>query len=296
MNSYSPFNRKFWRVGALTVFGLLLSHAVPAQPMPYEEVNPTVEIDDTFQSQARVVLMLLTLIVFMTLLIVGMMASKNPNKFSIMWFLNSITGKGSPDPEMDHEYDGITELDNPMPAYLRLIFYGSIIFAVVYLFHYHVLGTGVLQTEEYLAEMEEAEKKYQGIELPEDQIILITDQARLEKARTIFNENCATCHGEEMGGISGPNLTDAYWLHGGEVTDLYTTITEGVPGKTMISWKKRISSTQRLELASYILSMQGTSPPNPKAPEGTKMGEEAPAPEPDKAAMDNTVVDSATTP
>ena len=289
MNSYF-IKRKFWKTGLLTATGLLASLAGYAQP--YVEENPMVEMDTSFQQQARVVLFLLVVIVFMTLLIVGMMASKNPNKFSIMWFLNSITGKGSPDPKMDHEYDGITELDNPMPAYLRLIFYGSIIFAVVYLFHYHVLGTGVLQTEEYLAEMEEAEKKYQGIELPDDQIILITDGARLEKARTIFNENCATCHSEDMGGISGPNLTDEYWLHGGTVKEVYSTITEGVPGKTMISWKKRISSTQRLELASYILSLQGTSPANPKAPEGTKMGE-APA-QPVELPEDSTAVDSGT--
>lgn len=275
MKTFSQFTRKTWKAGLLSVTALLLSLSVQAQS--YVNENPRIEVDDYLGQQLRFVFAMLIIVVFLTLLIVGMLASKDPKKFSLMWFFNSITGKGSADPKMDHEYDGITELDNPMPAYLRLIFYGSIVFAIVYLLHYHVIKTGPLQTEEYLIEMAEAELKYQGIELPEDQLIMITDGARLEKARSLFVENCATCHGEALGGISGPNLTDEYWLHGGDIKEVYATITDGVPGKTMISWKKRISSTQRLELASYILSLQGSSPPNPKAPEGVKAGEEAPA-------------------
>lgn len=289
MNRFPKINRKSLRTGGLAAVALALAGSLSAQALPYATENPRVELGDYLHQQVRFIFILLVVVVVLALLIVGMLSSKDPNKFSIMWLVNSITGKGAPDPKMDHDYDGITELDNPMPAYLRLIFIGSIIFAVVYLLHYHVIGTGVLQTEEYLIEMAEAEQKYQGIELPEDQLIMLTDKARIEKGKALFTENCATCHREDLGGITGPNLTDAYWLHGGDIKEVYATITEGVPGKTMISWKKRISSVQRLELASYILSLQGSNPPDPKAPEGVLMGEEAPV----NMVEDSIIVDSA---
>ncbi len=238
--------------------------------LPYREV-PQVEIESEFMGYMYFFGAILGIILLMTVIIVGMFTSKRPEQFSLKGLWESITGKNAVDPKMDHYYDGITELNNPMPAYLRLIFYGSIVFGIGYLFHYHVLETGPLQTEEYTIEMAEAELKYQGIELPDDQLIMITDQARLAKAANLFQENCATCHGDQLQGLSGPNLTDDYWLHGGDVKAVYNTITDGVPGKTMISWKKRISSTQRLELASFIMNQVGTNPPDAKAPEGTTL-------------------------
>lgn len=258
----------------LLLAGIFLPGSALAAPvydpsLPYREL-PKVEIDSEFMTYVYIFLGMVGLMLLLAVLILGMVTTKRPDQFSMLGVWQSITGKNAVDPEMDHYYDGISELNNPMPAYLRLIFYGSIVFGIGYLIHYHVLETGALSDEEYQIEMAEAELKYQGIELPEDQLILITDQTRLQKASVLFMDNCATCHGEQLQGLSGPNLTDEYWLHEKGVKGVYKTITDGVPGKTMISWKKRISSTQRLELASYILSLQGTNPPDAKEPEGTK--------------------------
>lgn len=198
--------------------------------------------------------------------------TKKPEDLTLISMLQSLVASNATDPEMHHEYDGIRELDNPIPGYLQIIMYGSIVFGIVYLFHYHVLETGPLSDEEYQIEMAAAELKYKSVELPESALTLITDTRRLERAATLFSENCATCHGKKLEGDSGPNLTDPYWLHGSEVKSVYATITEGVPGKTMIGWKSKISSTQRLDLSSYILSLQGSQPANAKDPEGTLAG------------------------
>ncbi len=241
---------------------------------PYEQDDKVVLLDDTFMSQFRIFVGAVAVIFFLAMFAVYGALHKNPQKLTLMGLINGITGKGSSDPEMHHEYDGIRELDNPIPGYLQMIMYGSIVFAVVYLAHYHFLGTGPLSGEEYQIEMAEAELKYKDVELPESALIRITDISRLEKAATVFDANCATCHRTDLGGDSGPNLTDPYWLHGGDIKAIYATITNGVPGKTMIGWKKKISSQQRLELASYIMSKQGTNPADPKEPEGTVDGQE----------------------
>ena len=277
---------KGWRIVlALTGLLLLTGSAVWAQP----EAGPTsVSIGEEFVQELRTMLVMLGIIIFLVVNILILMTVKDAKHLSLKYILGGFTGRNAEDPVMDHNYDGIMELDNPVPAWLRLIMYGGVAFAFIYIIHFHILGTGPLQEEEYQIEMAEAEIKYKSVELPDDMIKLVTDQGRLARARTIFKENCATCHTENLGGDTGPNLTDEYWLHGGTVLDLYTTITNGVEGKAMISWKSRISSSERLELASYILSMQGTNPPNPRAPEGTKMGD-APA---DAPPSDSTQVDS----
>lgn len=242
---------------------------------PYANADDNIVLlDDSFMFQLRIFVAAVGVIFLLGIFVVIGVLHKNPQKLSLMSMLNSITAKDAADPEMHHEYDGIRELDNPIPGYLQIILYGSILFAVVYLFHYHVLGTGPSSSEEYDIEMAEAELKFKDVELPESALIQITDVKRLDKASSLFTDNCATCHGANLEGDSGPNLTDPYWLHGGEVKSIYTTISEGVPGKTMIGWKKKLSSQQRLELASFVLSKQGSKPANPKEPEGTLMGDE----------------------
>lgn len=224
-------------------------------------------------------------IALIVLYIAVLLSVKDPKVLSFKYFFEHITGRNAADPETDHEYDGIIELDNPVPAWLAGLFYATIIFAVVYVAHYHVLGTGPNQEEEYAIEQAEAFEKYKQVELPESQLVMVSDQGRLNRAMSTFKELCASCHGEQLAGLTGPNLTDPYWLHGGSIVDVYNTITNGVPGKTMISWKKQISSVERLELASYILSLQGSSPPDPKAPEGVLMGTEVP----DSAAVQDSL-------
>lgn len=172
---------------------------------------------------------------------------------------------------IDHEYDGIKELDNEMPGWWRYLFYFSIVFAIGYLVRYHVLKTAPLQEEEYLVEM--------GLTGDEEDVIaptfeetveltLLEDQESLASGNNIFQKNCAVCHLQQGQGLVGPNLTDQYWIHGGGFNDIVRTITEGVPAKGMISWKNQLNTTQIQEVASFVASLQGTNPPNPKDPQG----------------------------
>jgi cytochrome c oxidase cbb3-type subunit 3 len=181
---------------------------------------------------------------------------------------------------MEHTFDGIAELDNPTPAWFMVLFYGTITFAIVYLLSYHVFGWAPLQDEEYTIELKQAEEAKTAMLLKpgnaankvnENNVELSKDPAVLQSASLLFKSTCAPCHGENAQGIVGPNLTDAYWLHGGTVKDVFKTIKYGVPEKGMIAWEKTIRPKQIAELASYILSLQGSNPAGAKAPQGTKL-------------------------
>ena len=237
-----------------------------------------VAIGEDFFFQIKVVMALLVLIVLLVAFIALHVAVKDVKVFSIPYWWDSVRGLNATDPELHHEYDGVKELDNPVPGYLQFILYGSLVFGVGYLLHYHVWGTGELSIAEYETELAIAKEKYKDVELPDDQIKVLNDPAVLAAGGLTFQAFCQPCHGENLQGITGPNLTDEYWLHGASVKEIYTTITDGVPGKSMVSWKKLIPSQQRLELACYILSLQGSNPSDAKAPEGTKAGEAATEP------------------
>lgn len=203
----------------------------------------------------------------------------------------------------DHEYDGIRELDNVLPPWWVAMFYACIIFAFVYLVHYHVIGTGDLQIAEYENDVIEAEAQVaafmatQEAQVDENTVTLITDPGRLAAGNKIYTENCVACHGVYGEGGVGPNFADKYWIHGGAINDLFKTIKYGVPSKGMISWKNQLSGTQMQDVASYILTFQGTSPANAKAPEGElyEHAEEVPAEftDSDSTLTDSTVVASA---
>jgi cytochrome c oxidase cbb3-type subunit III len=174
----------------------------------------------------------------------------------------------------DHEYDGIRELDNVLPPWWVAMFYATIIFSFVYLIHYHVIGTGDLQIAEYENDVIKADAQVaaflatQEAQVDENTVTLITDASRLASGEKIYVDNCVACHGVYGEGGVGPNFADQYWVHGGTVNDLFRTIKYGVPAKGMISWKNQLSPAQMQDVASYILTFQGTSPANPKAPEG----------------------------
>lgn len=174
----------------------------------------------------------------------------------------------------DHEYDGIRELDNKLPPWWVGLFYLTIIFAVAYLVYYHVGGWGQSNIESFEASMakaEEAQKAFVeegGEVINENTVVALTDEADLAKGREIFSVNCFACHGMQGEGGIGPNLTDQYWIHGGGIKNIYKTIKNGVPAKGMISWKTQLSPKQMQQVGSYILTLQGTNPPNAKEPQG----------------------------
>ncbi len=195
-------------------------------------------------------------------------------------FWQRITGMRSMSREqeivMPHAYDDIYELDNPTPPWFMGLFYGTIGFGVIYLLIFHVLNIGDLQTAEYTQEVAIAEvqraayiQKVAG-SINENTVALVHDIPSLEAGKTLFSQNCVACHGQQGQGGVGPNLTDPYWLHGGSVKALYHTISEGVPEKGMMSWKKQFNPLQVQQVASYILSLQGSKPANAKEPQGEK--------------------------
>ena len=174
----------------------------------------------------------------------------------------------------DHEYDGIIELDNSLPPWWKALFAVCIIFAIGYMGVYHVFGLGELQAEEYETEMAEAKIRIdayiesKGGALNETNVTYLDDEASITLGKSIYDSNCMACHGNELQGTVGPNLTDAYWLHGGSVGDIFKVIREGVPAKGMIAWKGQLSPVQIQQVTSYIISKEGSDPANAKAPEG----------------------------
>ncbi|HTE00116.1 MAG TPA: cbb3-type cytochrome c oxidase N-terminal domain-containing protein [Mucilaginibacter sp.] len=176
---------------------------------------------------------------------------------------------------MEHQYDGIQELDNPIPSWFMYLFYATIIFAVSYILIYHVFG-GQLQYDEYKTEIVQADaakKNYlskQANRVDENTVKLVSDPAVIAAGQVIFKQTCSACHGDKAQGNVGPNLTDDYWLHGGKISDLFKTIKYGVLAKGMPTWEKQLSPKQISDVANYVKTLHGTNPPGAKEPQGTK--------------------------
>jgi cytochrome c oxidase cbb3-type subunit 3 len=192
------------------------------------------------------------------------------------------------DPLLDHEYDGIREYDNPLPGWWLATLYGTIIFAVLYFLNVIPgLGSGKGRIADYDATMTAAQAATQAAAAGHDPLAGLTDAALLAVAkdpaklalgRTTFATMCVACHGPDGGGIIGPNLTDAYWLHGGRPTDILHTVNNGVPEKGMPTWGKTIPADQVIAVAAYVTTLQGTTPKAPKAPQGVRADSAPPAP------------------
>jgi len=193
-------------------------------------------------------------------------------------FMHAITQSVSLQEEndimLDHDFDGIKELDNKIPPWWNALFYGAIVFSIIYMIDYHVIGDGNVQINEYNQEVQAATLKAEllsksGALINEETVVILSDVAALASGKDIFTKNCVACHGANGEGIVGPNFTDDYWIHGASIKNIYKTISDGVPAKGMISWKSQLSPNQIQEVGSYIRTLRGTNPPNPKAPEGT---------------------------
>ena len=174
---------------------------------------------------------------------------------------------------LDHDYDGIRELDNRIPPWFSWLFYVTILFAIIYMLDYHVFKSSPLQDEEYQIQVKEAEIKRaelikSGAFLNEETVTLLTDASSLATGKQIFDANCVACHANDAGGLVGPNLTDDYWIHGGGIKNVFKTIKYGVTAKGMIAWQSQLNPTQIQEVASFVISLHGTKPANPKQPEG----------------------------
>lgn len=182
---------------------------------------------------------------------------------------------------LDHEIDGIQELDNKLPLWWVWLFYLSIAFAIGYLVYYHVFRIGRLMAAEYEQEMKMGDQFKQAamakFESELDTLQPSKDAAVLSQGQQTFAKMCAPCHRPDGGGLVGPNLCDDYWIHGSQFKDNLRTIYNGVPAKGMVTWKGVLKPGEIYAVASYIYTLRGTHPPNPKPPENQAPATTAPS-------------------
>jgi len=250
-----------------------------------------------------VIVLLLILMVYLMSFMMTVFQKENPELANEPSWWDSfkerfVTGKmdpvGSKDEKAklmtDHSYDGITELDNFMPPWLQWVFIGSVAFAVIYFVNYTVLGIGPTGEEEYQEELRleaiaaEARKASLVAGIDETTVVFDGSAEAISSGKSIFESNCAACHAPDGGGGVGPNLTDDYWLHGGSIQDIFKVVKYGVVEKGMIPWQDQLSPEEMQQVSSYILTLVGTSPANPKEPQGERFSA--------SPAEDTTVADS----
>ncbi len=177
---------------------------------------------------------------------------------------------------LEHDFDGIRELDNKIPPWFNAILYGTVVFSVIYMVNYHIIGSGNVQEEEYAEEVRQATLQKEllaasGALIDEESVTFSDDPGVLNDGKGIFTKHCSACHGQNGEGLVGPNFTDDYWIHGNDIKDLFKTIKYGVAAKGMPTWESQLSPNDMQAVASYILTLHGSNPPNPKAPEGEQM-------------------------
>jgi len=180
------------------------------------------------------------------------------------------------DPLTDHEYDGIQEYDNPLPTWWLWTFFLTIIFAFLYYIHYEFGGGPTLQQELAVAmkNLETAAAQHAPAVTETEEILAeaAKDPKTIELGASTFTAKCAACHGPQLGGLIGPNLTDNFWLHGkGTRMDIAGIVRKGVPEKGMPPWEAMLSKDEVYGLVSYIVSKKGSNPANPKAPQGEEI-------------------------
>lgn len=235
-----------------------------------------------------VIVLLLILMIYLMSFMVAVFKKENPETANEpSWWdefkLKHITGRlkpaGSKEEKallLDHSYDGIVELDNHLPPWLVNVFYVTIAFGVIYFTYYTVLGIGKTQIEEYSEEQRIAAIQIADwnalalTSIDENTVTFDATPQALESGQKIYDTNCVACHASDGGGGIGPNLTDEYWIHGGSISEIFSVVKYGVVEKGMIPWQDQLSPEEMQNVSSYILTLVGTTPLNPKAPEGEK--------------------------
>ncbi len=223
----------------------------------------------------------------------GTTVSKPSGSFSTWWDKINSFRPAEQESKIDlgHDYDGIRELDNKLPGWWLYGFYLTIIVGVIYLYRYHIAETAPLSKQEFENAWKKGEEQKAAFlsksanNVDENTVVLLKDEAALKAGKTNFELMCAACHGKEGQGGVGPNLTDDYWIHSGSVKEIFKTIKYGWPEKGMKSWKDDYSPVQIAQLTSYVKSLHGTNPPNPKEKQGELYQENAAAPAADSAAV-----------
>lgn len=268
--------------------------ALAASTLPgFSQVNKGPEVFTTpLPISGEAILYLVGFVVFILLILVlvlwrisahlksyyrGDMEKEEP-EYKYPWerFLQFKPVSSDKDVIMHHEYDGIRELDNPPPPWFMFLFYGTILFAVIYFIRFSITGNGPTQEQEYLSEVSKADEMHKAYLakaanlIDENSVEALTEKSDLDAGAAIYKEKCSVCHLDKGQGSVGPNLTDEYWLHGGGIKNVFKTIKYGVVEKGMQSWQKDLDPKKMQQVASFILTLQGTNPPGAKAPQGEK--------------------------
>ena len=175
---------------------------------------------------------------------------------------------------LDHDYDGIKELDHPLPRWWIIIFILTVVFSIPYYAYYEMMDGPTLMEEykkdykEVVAAQEKFEQEQGGFNLDEYNA-LIADPKTAKRGKKTYKRKCKSCHGADGGGGIGPNLTDKYWLHGnGSIADVYKVIDKGVVDKGMAAWGDALGKKKMAAVVKYVMEFQGTTPANPKEPQG----------------------------
>ena len=194
------------------------------------------------------------------------------------WFWDNFNKAASLEKEqevlLDHNYDGIQELDNSLPPWWKYGFYLTIVVSVIYIYRFHFSHDGLSQQEEYLAQMQQGEEDKAAYlaksanNVDENTVVYLTDAASIAAGKDMYGKSCVACHLADGGGSVGPNLTDDYWLHGGGIKDIFKSLKYGWQEKGMKSWKDDYSPKQIQEIASFVKSLKGTKPTTPKEAQG----------------------------
>lgn len=172
---------------------------------------------------------------------------------------------------VDHEYDGIQELDNPLPGWWLATFYGTIIFSFLYYIHYSFTGAPNLQQElaTTMASIQEMKSKSAPLVFSESELEKKLTPETVQQGRAVYLAKCSACHAENGGGMIGPNLTDPAWIHGeGKLADLYKVIAEGVADKGMPAWGEMLKSEELLSVVSYVASLRNSNVAGGKPAQG----------------------------
>jgi cytochrome c oxidase cbb3-type subunit 3 len=181
---------------------------------------------------------------------------------------------------LEHDADGIQELDNLLPRWWVWLFWMCNVFGFLYMLYYHGLGLGQTQAAAYNKEAAAGEAiksaALANFESTLDTLQPLKDKAALDDGRRIFTSYCAPCHRADGGGLVGPNLCDDYWIHGPSYQEHLKTIINGVPDKGMLTWRGILKPQEIQNVASFVETLKGSNPPNPKPPENL-----APAPKVD---------------
>ncbi|MDQ0105396.1 cytochrome c oxidase cbb3-type subunit 3 [Chitinophaga terrae (ex Kim and Jung 2007)] len=266
------------------IIGLtLLSHSANAQGV-FSTLSPVSYY--LLLSVLGVELLVVICLLFVLRFLVGIKSRKKAKAISISkprvnWFekinkTQSLDAASEEEADMGHNYDGIRELNNPTPPWWKWGFLFTIAFGIVYTWRTEVSHAAPNQLEELAAAEEKAAiakeeyLKKAANNIDENNVTLLTEPADLAAGQKIFAASCAPCHGPQGQGVVGPNLTDDYWLHGGKINEIFKTIKYGVAEKGMKAWQEDFSPKQLAQIASYVKSIHGSNPPNPKEPQGQK--------------------------